>query len=137
MDKAGYSMKGKMVGTISVFSIAVLVILGGLTRTVSATPIENLIGIESPELTITFSEYTFPTGTAISDQYSSLGVTFCAELFYNIDPFFFPTDFLSNYIPSPYAINNPVSIIFDDVQDSASFALQTYFGRTRFTALLE
>jgi hypothetical protein len=137
MNKTSFLTQEKIFRTVSVFSVAVLLLFAALIKTAGATPIINNIGIDNPELTITFSEFTFPTGTAITDQYSSLGVTFSNELFYNFQPLFFPKDFLSNYNTMPYALNNPVSIIFGDVQDSAAFALQSNNGHTTFTALLE
>ena len=137
MKKTLCLMLEKIFRTVSVFSVAVSLIFAALIKTAGATPIENNIGIDNPELTITFSEFTFPTGTAITDQYSSLGVAFSNELYYKVQPIFFPTDFLSNYNTNPYAINSPVSILFHDVQEAAAFALQSNYGSTTFTASLD
>lgn len=97
------------------------------------TSVINNTGIPSPATTITFSEFTFPTGTSITNQYASLGVTFSPGMFYNVQPVFFPTDFLANY---DVVTNNPCSILFGQDQTAAAFAVQTNPGTSTFAAYL-
>ena len=104
---------------LSVFLCVALLLFAALIETTNATPVINNVGIDSPDLTITFSEYTFATGTEITDQYSSLGVTFDPGLFYNVQPLFFPTDFRSTSrirsspaaIPTPWTANSWISSV--------------------------
>jgi len=101
----------------------------------SAAPVINNTGISAPAETITFSEFTFATGTPITNQFASLGVTFSSSLYYDVQPEFFPTDFLANFDLNG-DMSNPDSIMFASDQTAAAFAMQTNSGTSTFTALL-
>ena len=106
-----------------------------LVSQVYANTVINNFGLASPGSIITFSEYTFPTGTSISNQYASLGVTFTPDLFYNVQPEFFPSDFLANFDLGTIT-NSPASIHFNSTQTAVAFALMSNPTTTTFTALL-
>ena len=123
-------MLNRLVSTLAAFGLA------AVTLGASATPITNNTGIVSPALTITFSEFALATETPITNQFASLGVTFSPSLFYNVQPFFFPTDFLANFSFATSEQNNPVSLLFAQDQTAAAFAMQTNPGTSTFEALL-
>jgi hypothetical protein len=100
-----------------------------------AQHIINNTGINNPAETITFSEHSFATGTPITNQFSDLGVTFGPALYYDVQPVFFPTDFLANFDGNGNS-SNPDAILFNNVQTAAAFAVETNPGTTTFTALL-
>jgi hypothetical protein len=117
------------------FATALALVAVGSGLPASAAPVINNTGISAPTETITFSEFTFASGTSITNQFASLGVTFSSPLFYDVQPVFFPTDFLANFDLSDHA-NNPDSIMFAHDQTAAAFAMQTNLGTSTFTALL-
>lgn len=118
-----------------VSGLVIATLLSITSLNVAATPIINNTGIASPARTISFSESTFPTGTEITNQYASLGATFSPGLFYDVQPIFFPTDFLANFNVSGL-FYNPASIVFSQDQTAAAFAMQTNPGTSTFEALL-
>jgi hypothetical protein len=104
-----------------------------------AASLVNGSGISNLGTTITFDEIPLANGIALTNQYSSLGVTFTG-LFYNPFPNPFPN------INPPSAGNfpdellnsiNPFVISFAQSQSAAAFSLATGFaGTSTFEALL-
>ena len=100
-----------------------------------AASLNNSTGISNPGTTITFSEFSLTRNTALTNQYSSLGVTFTG-LFYdpeksaapNIDP---PN--AGNFSP----VTNPFLISFAQLQSGAAFSLISQLVSTTFEALFE
>jgi hypothetical protein len=105
--------------------------VGAITQSAQAASVINNTGISNPDQVITFSEFSFPTGTAITDQFSSLGASFSPQLFYNVNPSFFPTESLASFSNT----GNNVSILFNTNVTAAAFALQSNPEPTTFTAL--
>lgn len=103
--------------------------------TANADPVINNTGISSPAETITFSEVPLASGTPVTSQFASLGVTFSPALYYDVQPLFFPTDFLANFDENGN-ISNPATIFFANDQTAAAFAVQTNPGTSTFEALL-
>ena len=99
----------------------------------NAIPIINNVGINNPDQVITFDGLVFSTGTSITNQYSSLGVTSSPGLCYNVQPIFFPTASLGSYSCTPSGNN---SIFFNDVVTDAAFALQSNPITTTFSSYL-
>jgi len=99
-----------------------------------AVSLNNGTGISNPATTITFSEFPLANDTPLTNQYSSLGVTFNGLRVYN-DFDGFPNINLpaaSNFFP----ITNPFLIGFTQSQSQAAFSLATNGGTSTFTALL-
>ena len=114
----------------------VCALLAGIATRVDGAPIINNTGVASPGVTITFSEHVFATETLITNQYADLGVEFDAALYYNVQPEFFPTDFLANFSFEGGQTYNPASVKFTSPVSAAALALQSNPGTTTFTALL-
>ena len=113
------------------------VVLGVAAAPGSATPIiASPTGLASPDQTITFSEFVFPSGTPIDDEYASLGVTFSPRLYYDSQPGFFPTASINNFSVCCGPRVDPVSLVFSSVQSAVAFNFITNEGASRFTALL-
>ncbi len=103
-----------------------------------AASLVNSTGISNPGTTITFSEVPLPTDTALTNQYSSLGVSFTG-LFYNPEPRIFPNinpPSAGNYISSANFSVNPFVINFAQTQSQAAFSMVTNQGTSTFEALL-
>ncbi len=104
---------------------------------VLAEAITNDTGLADPEVTVTFDEFVFTQGTAITDQFSSLGVTFSPNMFYDSQgPTSFPgveTHYVGNNISG---LVNPFSIMFTSPQSAAAFGISTNSATTTFTAKL-
>lgn len=106
---------------------------------VQAASLNNSTGISNPATTITFSEVLLADGTPLTNQYSSLGVTF-TNLFYNATIGGFPninppaaTNFANNGNGN---IINPLLISFTQLQSQAAFSVVTNPGSSNFEALL-
>ena len=109
-----------------------LILALGVAVPVDAAHFENTTtGLVSPGTTVTFDEFTFAQNTAITTQFSSLGVTF-TNLFYDSQFGFFPAHFLGNFFP----ITNPFSVHFSVPQSAAAFQMITNAGTSTFTARL-
>lgn len=123
---------------LAVACVAVLIAMAGQ---VQAGIITNNSGLSNPAQTITFDEFVFASGTSITNQYSSLGVTFSPNLVYNPQLADYPNitgNRLGNFVISspstPYA--NPFFISFSTIQNEVAFAMVTNPGTSTFTALL-
>ena len=120
----------------------VLGLMVGISVPAKAVLIVNSTGISNPARTITFSEISLANGASLTNQYSSLGVTFTG-LFYDPQPGFpdnhiQPPDIGNFSAPGdpPANLANPFSIYFNQTQTAAAFALATASGTTTFDALL-
>ena len=101
-----------------------------------AASLINGTGISNPSTTITFSEIPLANGTALTNQYSSLGVTFTG-FFYNPQVFTAPNfnyPAAGNFFDA--LSNNPFIISFAQSQSQAAFSLITNSGTSTFEALL-
>jgi hypothetical protein len=108
------------------------------TTPAHAASLVNGTGISNPANTITFSEVPLPTDTALTNQYSSLGVSFTG-LFYNP----LPTRTFPNITPpsagnflSTSPTGSPFIISFAQSQSAAAFSMVTNPGTSTFEALL-
>jgi hypothetical protein len=90
------------------------------------------VGLASPGTTITFSEVVLASGTPIANQYSAFGVTF-SNVTYNPQPGTTGPNVndpnAGNFILANPALN-PFSIMFNQAQTAADFALVTNPGST-------
>lgn len=103
-----------------------------------AASLNNSTGILNPATTITFSEVPLADGTRLTNQYSSLGVTF-TDLFYNTSTLGIPninSPAASNFNTSAIIISNPFLISFTQLQSQAAFSIGTNPGLSNFEALL-
>lgn len=121
----------KWATTASLFGAALASLL--VAPELQADVVINNTGITDPAQTLTFSELSFETGTPITDQFSGFGVTFSPSMFYNVQPLFFPTDFLASF--DLKGTQNNVSIFFSKDVTGAALALQSNPEDTTFTAL--
>lgn len=102
-----------------------------------AASLNNGTGISTPATTITFSEFPLADDTALTNQYSSLGVTFSGLWLDTTINSGFPN------ITLPAARNfttdtntNPFLVSFTQSQSQAAFSLITVPGTSTFEALL-
>ena len=119
----------------TIFSLLALLVTSGL---VMADPITNDFGLTSPDATITFDEFVFAEDTVITDQFSSLGVTFLPNLYYDSQG---PADFdgvITHYVGNNSgSVVNPFSILFETDQTAVAFGIATNPTTTTFTAKLD
>ena len=119
--------------------VAVLVCFTGV-ESANALNFQNSTGLTSPVQTITFDEFVFPDNTSITNQYSSLGVTFSPNLFFN-NTFSLPNitpNSLENFEAGVGGTRIATfSILFSTDQNEAAFAMVTSSGTSTFTALLD
>ena len=113
--------------------------------------INNNFGLVNPTQTVTFEEHILPDGTALTNQYSSNGVTFTG-MWYNsqdLQAYGVPNDGIpnisghvaENYFPNGQGWYNiplvPFSINFTSPQNEVAFVLATNSGDySIITALL-
>ncbi len=83
-------------------------------------------GLASPAVTITFTEFGIPDGTAVTDQYAGLGVIFSSGMYQT-------SGAIGNFGP---IVTSPFSIYFTSPQSSAAVNLVTNAGTSSFSALL-
>jgi hypothetical protein len=84
-------------------------------------------GLASPAVTITFTEFGIPDGTAVTNQYASLGIIFSSGMYQTSGAV---VNFLGPLVTSPF------SIYFTSPQSSAAVNLVTNTGTSSFSALL-
>ncbi len=113
---------------------ALLAILG-YHATAQATQLINNTGLVGPSQVLTFSEVVLPSESLVTNQYAGFGVTFSPGMFYNTQPFFFPTPSLANFNFSG-GLSSPSSIVFSQDLTEVALAVQTTPGTTIFSALL-
>lgn len=114
---------------------------------VQALAIDGSFGLTNPAQTIDFRSVYYEPGTALTNQYSSAGVTFSNLYFIGSYDFETLSNGLSSYQP-PGPINivgidgssvttvNPFSIQFTTPQTRAAFGIGIDTGSATFTALL-
>lgn len=106
----------------------------------AAVRVINNFGLVIPAQTITFSEFVFPDGTVITNQYASLGVTFSPNLFYNPEVISVPNQSAPTLGNFPGGLTRnlsvaPFSILFPADQTRAAFSMITGPGNSTFEAL--
>jgi len=94
-----------------------------------AVSLNNGTGISNPATTITFDD--LGSGDLLTDQYSSLGVTFAGLEVYNTSPGY-PN--MTELVGFNFA--NPFLISFTQPQSQAAFSFITEAGTSTFEALL-
>jgi hypothetical protein len=106
----------------------------------NALSLQNSTGLASPDQTITFDEFVVSQDASITNEYSSLGVTFSPNLYFDTQ-YNFPNitpNSLSNFgVFSGSSPITPVSIFFNQAQNAAAFSVITQLGTSTFTALLD
>jgi hypothetical protein len=125
----------------SVVPLAVIVAILISAGPGHAVPIISGSGLASPAATISFSESVFGAGTTITNQFSSLGVTFSPYLIYQSPQATECCDgiaahHLGNTGSTTLALANPFSIQFGATQKAAAFGLATQTTTTLFEARL-
>ena len=102
--------------------------------------IDHGTGLTSPVQTVSFSEFTFAPNTPITTQFSSLGVSFTPQLYYDTPdalPANIVGDRLQNYyFQGSYICCNNFSILLTDARNAVDFNFVTTPGTTTFTAKL-
>jgi PEP-CTERM motif len=95
-------------------------------------------GLPSPAETIDFSEIVLPADTAVTSQYSSLGVTFSPSVYYNPEvPYGTFTNDVGNFTyPTEPNFTDPVTINFTSVQTAADFQMAADTTPYQFQAYL-
>ena len=112
------------------FTVLVVVMGGGVGQA-AATSINNTFGLPSPAQTIAFDEFVFSSGTPITNQYSSLGVTFTTGIKYDFQVTTFP-NIIGHRVGNFQPISNPFSINFESFSaPTNTTSSQNYFGFTR------
>ena len=91
-------------------------------------------GLASPTTTVTFTEFGIHNGTALTDQYASLGVTF-TNLWQNPQQNVFGSVSVGNFSGSGL-MANPVTIQFTNQVSAAAFNMLTTPGTSYFEAFL-
>ena len=101
---------------------------------------DSATGLASPAQTITFSEINLPTDTAVTTQYSSLGVSFSPNVYYDPQLGFGFTNDIGNFtFPTQPAVVNPLvmsfsspesAVAFQMTADSTPFLFQAFLGGT-------
>ncbi len=128
---------------LTVFGVSITSVLVG--NAAQGTSLINATGLTDPALTITADEFILANGTVVTNQYSSLGVTFSPNVYYNSENGglgVFPPAVTGNYFGNfdtigSVNINDPFSIEFSTDQTEVAFGLAPGSdGTATFTALL-
>ena len=131
-----------------IFLLSIFTILSSFVSATYATPIINDVGLPNAPVIITFDELVPPPpdGTAITNQYANLGVTFSPGVYYDSQgPVTGIPGISGHYIGNFYQdftnwtlpTNNPFSILFNTPQIEAAIGFATNLGATTtLTALL-
>lgn len=122
---------------LSLSTVGVAVIALGIGGTAQAGTFNNSTGLTNPTQTINFNEFPLAEGDQVTNQFSSLGVSFTN--LYNTRAYnnSFPNiagNTLANFING--SINNSFSIKFNNTLTEAAFTLVTNPGISTLTALL-
>ncbi len=129
---------------LTVFGVSITSVL--LANPAQGTSLTNGTGLTDPALTITADEFILANQTVVTNQYSSLGVTFSPNVYYNSENGSLGGDFApvvaGNYFGNfdnlgDRNFDDPFSIEFSTDQTDAAFALVANApGTATFTALL-
>jgi hypothetical protein len=121
---------------ISLATIGASVVALGVAGTAKAATLNNTTGLINPSQSITFNELPLAEGEQVTNQFSSLGVTFTNlynTTLYNGEYHHVAGNSLVNFRES---VNGPFSIKFNTNQSAAAFTLVTNHGISTLTALL-
>ena len=119
-------------GLRALAAVALVLLFAGASF---GSTIDHGTGLAGLFQTITFSELSFAPNTPITTQFSSLGVSFTPQLYYDTPDVLYANivgDRLQNYYPCC----NAFSIFFTNVQSAVDFNFVTQPGTTTFTARL-
>lgn len=124
---------------LSLATTGAAVVALAVAGTAQAGTLNNSTGLNNPTQTINFNEFPLAEGEQVTNQFSSLGVTFT-----NLYNFSAPNNpnsniagnTLINYDFNASTINNPFSIKFNNTLTEAAFTLVTNPGTSTLTALL-
>jgi hypothetical protein len=120
------------IGLRALAAVALVLLFAGASF---GSTIDHGTGLAGLFQTITFSELSFAQNTPITTQFSSLGVSFSPQLYYDTPDTLYANivgDRLQNYYPCC----NTFSIFFTNVQSAVDFNFVTQPGTTTFTAKL-
>src|SRR5436190_4490708 len=126
--------------------VHILIVAVGLMR-VSTQAVgvyfQNSYGLVSPSNIVTFSEFSPPPNTIITNQYQAYGVTFVPYVHYasiynqtSGTPHIDPTACVANFVQYG-AVVPTFSIVFDRPVSAAAFAVLSQPGTFEVTALWE
>jgi hypothetical protein len=97
-------------------------------------------GLSSADTTLTFDEVVLASGTSLTNQYASFGVTFSGAVYNPQQASFSPATFgnqIGNFSPYNYIpVVSPWSIFFDNVLFESAFGIATNRNITTVEALL-
>jgi hypothetical protein len=119
-------------GLRALAAVALVLLFAGASF---GSTIDHGTGLAGLFQTITFSEFSFAPNTPITTQFSSLGVSFTPQLYYDTPDTLYANivgDRLQNYYPCC----NAFSIFFTNVQSAVDFNFVSQPGTTTFTARL-
>ncbi|ALR18624.1 hypothetical protein M272_15510 [Vibrio natriegens NBRC 15636 = ATCC 14048 = DSM 759] len=124
------------IGLLSIFTMNSAIAADG--------PISDISGFPSSATTITFDKLSIPNGTFITDQFSSLGVTFNGTQVYlvskcdELNTGMSDRCMVNQYISSSESCSTFGSILFNEPTTMAGFNVSTAdLESTRLTALLD
>src|ERR1035438_10542178 len=124
-------------GLRALAAVALVLLFAGASF---GSTIDHGTGLAGLFQTITFSELSFAPNTPITTQFSSLGVSFTPQLYYDTPDTLYANivgDRLQNYyFQNGYVCCNDFSIFFTNVQSAVDFNFITQPGTTTFTARL-
>ena len=121
------------------YKIIKSLLLASLTTasmTANAAIISSTSGLVSPDVTIAFNEMSLTSGTVVTDQYSSLGVTFSPNLYQDSQGSSFP-NIDNNNLGNFYPAVSPFDINFTSDQNEVAFAFVTNPNTTTFSTYLD
>jgi hypothetical protein len=110
----------------------------GLQVPLYASIQQSATGLVTADNQITFDEIVFSNGTPLTTEYSSLGVEFVPNVYYNSQgPAFFP-GIIGNNVGNFNPVVNPFAIVFSfpDPVSEAAFGFASNPALTTVTALL-
>ena len=114
--------------------LAVFSLVGLSAVIASASPIVNATGLSSPTATVTFEEIVLGADTALTSQYSGLGVTFSGLQYDTQSCAGFP-GFGGSHCAGNLG-TNPFSVFFNSVQTAAAIGFATNPNTTTVSAYL-
>ena len=102
----------------------------GINPLMGGTIVGNATGLASPAVTINFTEFGIPLDTVLTNQYSSLGITFSSGIYQDIGA-------VRNFSGGKDSVvTTPFTIYFTSPRTSAAVRFVSNAGTSTFTALL-
>ncbi|MBD2387853.1 hypothetical protein [Cylindrospermum sp. FACHB-282] len=122
---------------LSLATTGAAVVALAVAGTAQAGTLNNSTGLNNPTQTINFNEFPLAQGEQVTNQFSSLGVTFTNLYNLSVPNNVYPKiagNTLTNYDSNTSTINNPFSIKFNNTLTEAAFTLVTNPGTSTLTA---